>query len=185
MKKLLSFVLLLFLAGSLAAAEPQSVKLINSTNWNKWIDQTIGYLYESHGCLHFTPTDIYLLAQTVPAGIPLTVKKYKLKETEPDFDPDQVPYLAELTASPQDIKKHALTFKTDVTSIVVYPSLGWLVIMVKGVPYAKLQTLAGPPEDILMQGDFMLTTPTDSGEYKILRTTDHYVNANYYQNTIV
>ncbi|OGC12364.1 hypothetical protein A3K48_07930 [candidate division WOR-1 bacterium RIFOXYA12_FULL_52_29] len=185
MKKLLSFVLLLFLAGSLAAAEPQSVKLINSTNWNKWIDQTIGYLYESHGCLHFTPTDIYLLAQTVPAGIPLTVKKYKLKETEPDFDPDQVPYLAELTASPQDIKKHALTFKTDVTSIVVYPSLGWLVIMVKGVPYAKLQTLAGPPEDILMQGDFMLTTPTDSGEYKILRTTDHYVSANYYQNTIV
>ncbi|MBU0630886.1 MAG: hypothetical protein KKC80_08255 [Candidatus Margulisbacteria bacterium] len=195
MKKLLVLVFLLLFAGRLLAADYQSVKLINENNWVKWFDQAIGYLYESHGCLHFTPNDIYLLAQTIPPGIHLTVKKYKLKESEPEFDLDQVPYLSDLTSSPQDIKKHALTFKNYETALVVYPSFGWLVIMVNDSPYAKVQTLAGPPEDFLMaydvqpgkpvQWDFMLTTPTDPGEYKILKVTDHYLSANYYQNTVV
>ncbi|KPJ68327.1 hypothetical protein AMJ44_06650, partial [candidate division WOR-1 bacterium DG_54_3] len=132
---------------------------------------------------------------TIPAGIPLKIKKYKLKKNEPPFPIEKVPYLIDKTSSSADIEKHRLTFKSYKTEILVYPSLDLLFILVNGYPYAKVRALAGPPYEYLMayevqkgkpvQWDFMLTTPTDSGEYKILRLTDHYLSNSYYQNTIV
>jgi len=78
---------------------------------------------------------------------------------------------------------------------MAYPGMSTLVIIVADQPYALVKALAGPKEPYLMaqgiekakpiQWDFMLTTPTDPGTYRILRFTDHYISNAYYQNTIV
>ena len=144
MKRTFLALFCLFLACStfvLAEDDYPSLELINATDWTGWFDKTLGYLYDSHGCLHFTPTDIYLLYKTIPAGIPLTVKKYKLKEGEPPYPLAKIPYLSEKIKSQDDIKKVNLTFKNYKTELVMYPSLNQLVIMVKGYPYAKVYAL--------------------------------------------
>lgn len=197
MKKIILILLCLLFAASVVSAEDtyESLKLINSTNWVKWFDETLGYIYDSHGCLHFTPTDIYLLYKTIPPGIPLNISKYKLKKNEPPFSLSKVKYLSDRTKTQDDIKKHAQMFKAYKTELLVYPSLNLLVVMVNGYPYAKVDALAGPPYNFLMaydvqkgkpvQWDFMLSTPTDPGNYKVLRVTDHYLSSAYYKNTIV
>jgi hypothetical protein len=197
MRKILFGLLCLVLISSIAIAEEgyQSIKLINSTDWVKYFDNALGYRYDSHGCLHFSPSDIYLLYKTIPAGIPLTVKKYKLKKNDPSFPVDKIPFLRDKIKSPQDMKKQALMFKNYKSKIVVYPSLNLFFIFVNNYPYAKVKALAGLPYNYLMaydvqkgkpiKWDFMLSTPTDAGEYKVLRTTDHYLSSAYYKNTIV
>ncbi|MFC1540421.1 hypothetical protein ACFL4J_00095 [Candidatus Margulisiibacteriota bacterium] len=187
--------LLLFLSGAGAEDAYESLKLINATNWVSYFDDLLGYRYDSHGCLHFSPADIYLLYKTIPPGIPLTVKKYQLKQNEPPFPVAKVPYLADMTNSLQDIDKHRRMFKAYPTELVVYPSLDRLFILVNGYPYAKIMALAGLPEDYLMAygvkkgqpitWDFMRSTPTDPGTYKVLRVTDHYLSSAYYKNTVV
>ena len=195
MKRVIFIFLLVILAGCAIAEGYESIDIINSQNWVNHFDDLLGYLYDSHGCLHFSPVDIYLLYKTIPPGLPLTIRKYKLKEDDPPFPIEKVPYLSDKTASPKDIEKHALTFKNYQTEIVVYPSLDLLFILVNGYPYAKVKTLAGPPYEYLMAfdikkdgpvlWDFMLTTPTDPGEYSTLKATDHYLSSSYYKNTIV
>jgi hypothetical protein len=197
-----AFILFFFLiccANCAYAEDYESLKLINSKDWAKYFDELLGYPYDSHGCLHFTPTDIYLLAKTVPQGIPLRIKKYKLVGNDRRWTMDEgrekIPYLIDLTKSTQDIQKHALMFKTYRTEIIFYPSLNKLFIMVNGSPYAQVKALAGLPHNMLMafdvkkgrpiEWDFMLSTPTDPGEYKILRSTSHYISNAYYKNTIV
>jgi len=198
MKKV-SLILICFLfALSLSAGTEvayQSIKTMNSTSWVDYFEDFLGYIYDSHGCLHFTPSDIYLIYRTIPAGIPLSVKKYKLKENEPPFPMEKVPYLKDRISSPSDIEKQALTFRNYKTEIEVYPSLDLLLIKVNGYPYAKIKALAGLPYEYLMaysvkkgepiEWDPMLWTPTDPGKYKVLRVTDHYLSSAYYQNTIV
>ena len=186
---------LFFVTASSSQEVYESLKTINSTNWVKWFDKTLGYLYDSHGCLHFTPSDIYLLYKTIPVGIPLTIKSYQLKKNDPPFSLNKVPFLVDKTDSPEDIKKHALTFKNYPTELVVYPSLDVLIIMVNGYPYAKVRALSGPDYNYLMaydvskrrptQWDFMLSTPTDPGKYRVWRVTDHYLSSAYYKNTII
>ncbi|MBI5400085.1 hypothetical protein HZB07_05715 [Candidatus Saganbacteria bacterium] len=184
-----------FVPVAFAQPDYESLKQINETNWVKWFDETLGYIYDSHGCLHFTPADIALLSKTIPPNLPLTIKKYQLKENDPPFNPDKIPLLIDTINTPQDIAKQALTFKNYPTELVAYPSLDLLVIMVNGSPYARVRTLAGPPQDYLMAfevekdqpivWDSVLTTATDPGQYQLLRWTDHYLSHTYYQNTIV
>ncbi|MEA3494133.1 MAG: L,D-transpeptidase, partial [Candidatus Margulisiibacteriota bacterium] len=197
MRKMFLGLLCIVLFSSIGTAEQnyESIRLINSTDWVKYFDEALGYCYDSHGCLHFTPSDIYLLYKTIPAGIPLTVKKYKLKKNEPPFPVDKIPFLRDKIDSIQDVKKHALMFKNYKSKIVIYPSLNLLFIFVNDYPYAKVKALAGLPYNFLMAydvqkgrpvgWDFMLSTPTDPGEYKVLRVTDHYLSSAYYKNTIV
>src|SRR3989339_1272447 len=137
MKKILSILLILsaLIFPALADEQPYAgVDLVNSTNWVQYFDGLLGYRYDSHGCLHFSPSDIYLLYKTVPPGLPLTIKGYKLRESDLSFTPDKVPYLADLTANPQDLEKHAALFKAYKTAIVVYPSLNLLFIFVNDAP---------------------------------------------------
>lgn len=188
MKKILAILLVLAALIFPALAEEPSyagVDLINSTNWVKYFDGLLGYPYDSHGCLHFSPSDIYLLYKTIPPGLPLTIKGYKLRESDLSFVPDKVPYLADLTAGPQDVEKHAALFKTYKTEIVVYPSLNLLFILVNGALYARVKALAGLPFEYQLPADPVLLTPTDPGEYTVLGVTDHYLSATYYENTII
>ena len=198
MKKFLWLILLIILlaGGNPALAqEYESVAAINAKDWVKYFDDLLGYRYDSHGCLHFSPSDIYLLYKTIPPGVPLEIKHYVLKKNDPPFVLEGVAFLSDKTAAPDDINKHALTFKNYPTELIFYPSLNLLVILVNGFPYAKVNALAGPPYDFLMafdvkkdgpiQWDFMLSTPTDPGKYTFLKPTDHYLSSAYYKNTVV
>ncbi|MBU0686727.1 MAG: L,D-transpeptidase [Candidatus Margulisbacteria bacterium] len=198
MKRYFLLILMVFLLmspGVSAAEKYESISLINNTDWVTYFDDLLGDPYDSHGCLHFTPSDIYLLVKTIPNGIPLRIKNYYLKKNDPPFPVQKVPYFSSLIKAPEDVNKHAAAFKARKTEIVVYPSLNRLFIMIDDAPYAQVKAKAGPPYDFLMafaviQGrpiewDAMLSTPTDPGDYTILRSTDHYISSTYYNNTIV
>ncbi|MFC1510951.1 hypothetical protein ACFL5U_00990 [Candidatus Margulisiibacteriota bacterium] len=189
---LIIFVLILSVGGSWAV-KYESLDLLNTINLASYYNDYLGFVYDTHGCLHFTPPDIYLLVRTLPKGIPLRVKKYKEK-TAP-FSVKDVPYLTDITKNTEEIEKHAQTFQNGTTEVVVYPGLNKLFIKVDGYPYAQVKALAGPEEKALMAyevyggepivWDFMLSTPTDPGKYSVLRSTSHYLSNAYYKNTIV
>ncbi|MBU0502345.1 MAG: hypothetical protein KJ811_03755, partial [Candidatus Margulisbacteria bacterium] len=195
MKRLIVLGLLVLLAIVTFASDYASLDLLNKTNLASYFNDYLGFVYDSHGCLHFTPADIYLLSKTIPPGTQLNIKRYQLKRDELSFSPNNIPDLTDLTKNEEDLKRHQEILQKGPTQLTTYPSLGLLVVMVGGRPYAKVEALAGPSEPYLMaqvveqgkpiQWDFMLTTPTDPGQYKILRFTDHYISNAYYQNTIV
>ena len=199
MKRYIQYLLLLVFIvifwGSAYAGTYESISLINSTNFAKYFDDYLGYPYESHGCLHFTPSDIYLLVKTIPNGTPLRIKKYDIDNDDIHFSVTGVPYLRDITNNPQDIEKHAQIFKNKPTKIIVYPSLNKLYVVVNGNPYAQMDVLAGPASELLMafdvrkgkavDWDFMLTTPTDPGNYTVLRSTSHYLSSSYYKSTVI
>lgn len=175
MRRIVILLALLFVLGNLAFANDfKSLDALNSTNLAEYFNDYIGYPYDSHGCLHFTPSNIYLLAKTIPVGAPLTIMPYG-----ESVDLKNIPSLVKLTKSEKDIK----LIKD--SKIVVYPSQNVLIIFSGDKPYAKMDALVGPAEAFMLPGDIMLTTPTDPGEYKIFRITDHYISSAYYKNTII
>ena len=171
----------------------ESISRINSTNFAKYFCDLLGYLYDSHGCLHFTPSDIYLLAKTIPPGTPLTIKPYGSGELPEGYDKAQV--FNESTNSEQDIKYYADIFKNYKTRLVVFPSAGRLFILINDAPYLQVMTRPGPPANYRMvyrlenngpiEWDLTLNTPTDAGDYTILRGITHYLSNLYRLNTIV
>ncbi|MFH1825881.1 MAG: L,D-transpeptidase [bacterium] len=196
MKKIFLILLLIScLSSALPAQEFPSLKTLNDTNLAWYFDDLLGYLYDSHGCLHFSPADIYLLTRIVPNGIPLRIKKYSYKEDKLPFSLAKVPYLTEITSGPRELEKHRAVLSQSKTEIMVLPGLNRLIIMIAGLPYAQVTALAGPEENLLMAFDVrpglpiawdsMLATPTDPGNYTLLRSTDHYVSNAYSATTVV
>src|SRR4030042_1967535 len=68
----------------------EAVDYLNSMNWAKLFEDHLGDLYNSHGCLHFTPSNIYLLTKTIAPGTPLTIKGYGETELPPAYQ--KAPY---------------------------------------------------------------------------------------------
>ncbi|MDD5593999.1 MAG: hypothetical protein PHG97_04620 [Candidatus Margulisbacteria bacterium] len=170
----------------------ESVSIINSKNWAAYIGDHLGYLYDSHGCLHFTPSDIYLLTRTVPVGIPLKIHGYDQKNLPDGYA--AAPVFHDLVNSTANIEKYAASFKTGQARLEVYPGLGRLFIVMNDSPVVQVKTRPGPEQYYMaafyisgknIRWDFTPTTPTDAGQYTILRTTDHYISPTYYDITIV
>ena len=181
------------MAGVVLGDDFASLKTINKTNWATYFNDYLGYVYDSHGCLHLTPADIYLLTRTVQPTTPLRIKPYSLGADDLPASFKSAPYLADLTNGPDDLKKHTEAFRNRTTSLIVYPALNKLFIKIDGQAYAQVKAMAGPKEKFLMvfdvskdiQWDFWVTTPTDPGPYEILRSTDHYLSNAYYKSTVV
>lgn len=169
----------------------QSKSLLNNTNFASYFRSYLGFLYDSHGCLHFTPSDIYLLYKTVPKGTPLIIKPYSDKD--PGFQDSGIAFFDDAVMNEKDVEYYASVFSYFRTAVVVYPSLSRLYIYVDGKPFVKVLTHAGPPyyfamlEDVVKGGplgrDFMTATPTDPGRYSILGKTDFYRSPTYPQMT--
>ena len=189
----LCLILSLTLSFPTFAATYESVSLLNSTNLAQYFGDHLGFLYDSHGCLHFTPPDIYLLVRTIPKGIPLIIKSYSEKTLPAGFA--AAPVFNQVVSSESDVRRFAQIFRDYPAQLVVYPSLGKLFILLNDQPYLQVQTLAGPPQDyrqafsLLKNGpivwDPFVTSPTDAGNYIVLRTISHYISNNYYWTTIV
>ena len=197
MKKHITFLVLLviFLCSSCPAPGQtyESINLINSTNWAKYFSGLLGYLYDSHGCLHFTPSDIYLLAKTLPSGIPLTIKAYGINKPPKEYE--KAPLFNLSTNSAENVHYYTNIFKSYPTRLVLFPSTGQLFILINDQPYLQVRTRPGPSENYRMvlkiekdepiAWDFTSNTPTDPGDYIILGGIDHYLSNLYRQNTIV
>ena len=187
-----ALVLSLFLA-PLQAATNESQSLINATNWADFIGEHLGFLYDSHGCLHFTPSDIYLLCKTVPKGARLTIKGYGDQKLPAGYS--AAPYFRTIVNSQEDVIKYAMTFREGNARLVVYPGLGQIFVVVAGKPLVKMKVSPGPPRNYRqvfaadpagkITWDQSLSTPTDPGEYQILGTTAHYLSNTYRDITIV
>lgn len=162
--------------------------LFNSFNFASYFNNYLGYLYDSHGCLHFTGSNIYLLAKTIPAGSRLKIMKYSATELPKDIN--KIPYYSDITKDEANVEKHAKALKDGRTELVVYPSRGVLIIYLNKKPYAKVTTLAGPPyyykavfsiqRNADIEKDPYIMTPTDPGDYKILGGITDYHSAAYY-----
>ncbi len=145
MKKLIVLVWLALVATTVLASDYGSLDLLNSKNLASYFNDYLGFVYDSHGCLHFTPADIYLLSKTIQPGTTLTIKSYQTRQL--DFALENIQYLADLTSSEADLTRHQAVIKQGPTEIVVYPGLDLLFIIVNGSPYAKVKALAGPKEE--------------------------------------
>ncbi|MFA4967666.1 MAG: L,D-transpeptidase [Candidatus Margulisiibacteriota bacterium] len=189
----LILILVILFAVSAGAATYESIDTLNKMNLARYFSDYLGYYYNSHGCLHFSPSDIYLLFKTVPKGIPMIINKYDEIDVSSNFK--NSPFLYDLISKPEEIKSAAAYFKSNPTKLIVYPSLGRLYIIVNDVPYAQIKLLAGPPESFSypnyiekgeeIKWDPVLMTPTDPGAYTIWGSTDHYISPTYYNDTIV
>jgi hypothetical protein len=170
----------------------ESLSIINAKNWAAYIGDHLGYLYDSHGCLHFTPSDIYLLTQTVPKGIPLKIFAYGQKTLPAGYS--AAPYFHDLANFSSDVSSYSVMFEQSQTRLAVYPGLGRLFIVVNDSPFAQVKTRPGPEQFYLQENmitrqtissDFSINTPTDAGDYTVLRSTSHYVSPTYYDITVI
>ncbi|MBI5699689.1 hypothetical protein HZC35_05180 [Candidatus Saganbacteria bacterium] len=171
----------------------EAVDYLNSMNWAKLFENYLGDLYNSHGCLHFTPSNIYLLTKTIAPGTSLTIKGYGETKLPPAYQ--NAPFFNAVTNSMQQVESLKEIFKNFKARLVVYPALGRLFVVINDAPYLQMKLQAGMPENYLMvvdlkkgkpiKWDFTLSTPTDAGNYAILRATSHYVSPTYYANTVV
>ncbi len=184
---------ILVFAASAFAANFDSIGLMNSTNYAKYFDGLYNYLYESHGCLHFTPSDIYLLTKTIPPGSELEIKEYS--DISPEFDASKVPYFTDYVITQKELKAFSRIFNDYQTRLVVYPGLKTLFIIVGGQPYLKVRTNPGPfPEyrQVMelnygkpIKWDFSIMTSTDPGKYTIMRSPSNYQSYLYYNTTVI
>jgi len=171
----------------------KSLQALNSDNLAVRFERYLGYLYESQGCLHFTPSDIYLLTQSIPKGTPLQIRPYSNKPA--DIDLSSVRFFNQMINSREDLEKAKDLFKTGKTKLVVYPSWGRLVILVDDSPFAQVRLLAGMPHNLRLPvyiekggpiiWDPMISGPTDAGDYSILASVKNYKSVNYRDNTII
>lgn len=190
------FIVLILNCSSLVMAQDfESLNLINQRNWADYFNDYMGDLYFSHGCLHLSPADIYLLTQTIKPQTLIEIKPYKLKPEDITFDLGKISTFSNLIKNEADLAYYKSLFNALNTKILVYPSLNYLVIFSNLQPLAKIKIQAGPPEDFLMafdvvkgqeiEWDFSLATPTDAGVFRVLKSTDHYISSAYYKNTII
>ncbi|MFA6431329.1 MAG: hypothetical protein WCV91_02965 [Candidatus Margulisiibacteriota bacterium] len=177
----------------LRAETYESQAFINETNWADLIGEHLGFLYDSHGCLHFTPSDIYLLVKTIPKKASLSIKGYSEKKIPAGYE--SVPIFRKQVNSQADVRRYADTFKAGKARLVVYPGLGWLFVLLGDKPIVKVKTRPGPEQayklvfDVDPDGDISwdryVSTPTDPGNYKIIGATAHYLSNAYRDITIV
>ncbi len=190
-RTVLPLVILLALVSFASGQTFEAIPLLNQANLAKKINDHLGFLYDSHGCLHFTPANIYLLYRTIPQGIPLTIKSYA--DRQPPAG--QVAHFDEVVTSEADIEQLAAVFKSWPTRLLVYPGLERLYVIVDGQPYLQMRTRPGPARDyrqafqVTKNGpidwDRYINTPTDAGNYMVLRAIRHYLSNAYRQTTIV
>lgn len=177
----------LFLAGGSFGYALKSKEILNKTNFASYFRDYLGFPYDSHGCLHFSPSDIYLFYKTIPTGTKLVIKSYS--DTSPGFIDNSLSFFDSVVMNEEDIKKYTALFKERNTYMVVYPTLSRLYIFVDDRPYVKMYVHPGPRQAYLMledvkkgmplKKDFVTATPTDPGTYHILKKTDHYISPTY------
>lgn len=177
--------------GESAGLDLKIVPALNDYNFGVLLNEILGNLYRSHGCLHTSPRNILFLYELLPLNTKMNIRPYSELVSEETFA--GLPFLTDLVNYRDDLEalKVKLADPRQV-AITVYPATGLWIIKLNGQPLAKLSVLGGPKEkmylveerDELGRPVFQdsLMYPTTPGSYYFFRKTKNYFS-NLYQST--
>lgn len=176
------------------ALEFHSVRALNEYNFGLLLDEILGDLYKSHGCLHVTPRDSFFLYSLLPVNTRIVVYDYS-KNIE-EYMLEQIPYLTTMVNVKEDLDGLKEKFKRDEdVKIAVYPLSGIWLIYIKDQPFAKLRVKGGPKQKYYqMLGrdekerpvfEEHLAYPTTPGIFYVYKSMENYISNLYYQTTVI
>ncbi|MDD5593998.1 MAG: hypothetical protein PHG97_04615 [Candidatus Margulisbacteria bacterium] len=171
----------------------ESVGALNDYNFGVLINEMIGSLYRSHGCLHMAPRSIFLVSRLLPIGAKIIVKSYN-EAADPSYD--QLPTLTSLINFDDDIKALAPRFaKPSSVTVTVYPASALWIIFLGGEPFARIKIESGPSTAVKVvqsrdsQGRpiFEADTayPTSATTFYVFKKPANYVSGIYHDTTVI
>jgi hypothetical protein len=182
------------LSGEAAGMELESVKALNEYNFGRLLNEILGDLYKSHGCLHVSPRNSYFVYKVLPVGARMNVHPYS-----ENISPEAlsgIPLLADLVNFAEDLG--SLESQVAVTSearIEVFPSSGNWILYLKDKPFAQISVKGGPRAPFyMMQGrdssgkpqfEGTLAYPTTPGKYYIFEKVTDYISNLYRDTTVI
>ncbi|MFA5113889.1 MAG: L,D-transpeptidase [Candidatus Margulisiibacteriota bacterium] len=178
-------------AGGLAL---RSVMALNEYNFGLILNDILGDLYKSHGCIHVSPRNSYFLYEILPLGAEMVVHPYTDRLSAEAIA--AVPPLANLVNYAEDLEKLKAAFADrKAVRIDVYPSSGFWLVSLDGKPFARLAVKGGAQKvmQMVMSRDAKgrpvfeaaLAYPTSPGRFRILKRTTNYVSNLYRDTTII
>ncbi|HCT83721.1 MAG TPA: hypothetical protein DF296_00805 [Candidatus Margulisbacteria bacterium] len=163
----------------------QLIREINDFKVASYINNGIGNLYISHGCVHISPATSFILYSILPLNATVYIKGYNLNP------PDNLAEIAELTDlvnSNEDIQN--LKYKcSDPTGLklVLYPQKAGILFL-NNKAFAKFNVMSGPEfSNYPLQGkdekglvfDKNYAEPTPEGMFRIFKKTDYFYASLY------
>jgi len=170
------------------------VNALNGYNFGVLLNEILGDLYKSHGCMHVSPRNSVFLYDLLPVGAQMKVYKYSERVSEEAIK--NVPFLADMVNFEEDMdmlkEKFAVTSEV---KVAVYPYSGNWIVYLKDKPFARLRIRGGPQSKFyLLQGraedgkpifEPHLAYPTSPGNYFIFKKYDNYVSNIYHDQTLI
>jgi len=182
------------LSGEAAGIDLESVNALNNYNFGRLLNEILGDLYKSHGCLHVSPRNSYFLYEILPIGAKMNIHKYS-ENISPEAIAE-IPLLSDLVNFADDL--NALKDQLSATSevkIEVFPSSGFWILYLKDKPFARLSVKGGPRASFnMVQGrdaagkpvfEKNLAFPTTPGKYYIYKKVTDYISNLYRDTTII
>jgi hypothetical protein len=171
----------------------ESVGALNNYNFGVLINEMIGNLYRSHGCLHMAPRSIFLSSKLLPIGAKIVIKDYK-ETADPSYE--QLPTLTSLIDFADDLKALAPRFaKPSAVTVTVYPSSSLWLISLDDKPFARIKIKSGPSTAIKVvqsrdsQGRPVFADdtayPTSAATFYVFKKPVNYVSGLYHDTTII
>ncbi|MFA5113375.1 MAG: hypothetical protein WC529_03650 [Candidatus Margulisiibacteriota bacterium] len=171
----------------------ESVGALNDYNFGVLINDMIGSLYRSHGCLHMAPRSVFLASRLLPIGTKIIVKGGK-DLADPSYE--QLPTLTSLIDFAADIKALAPRFaRPAAVTVTVYPASSLWVIFLDGEPFAKIKIQSGPSTAVkvvqsregLGQPTFSadIAYPTSAATFYVFKKPVNYVSGIYHDTTVI
>ncbi|MCU0641337.1 MAG: L,D-transpeptidase [Candidatus Margulisbacteria bacterium] len=181
-------------SGEVGGLALRSVVALNSYNFGRILNDILGDLYKSHGCIHVSPRNSYFLYELIPPGAALVVHPYSAVISAETLA--AVPPFADLINHQDDLERLKPEFADPkAVRLDVYPSSGSWLISLKGKPLSTIFVKGGGQKVMrMMQGrddkgrpifEKALAYPTSPGRFRILKRTRDYVSKLYYDQTIV
>jgi hypothetical protein len=171
----------------------ESVAALNKYNFGVLINEMVGNLYRSHGCLHMAPRNIFLASKLLPIGAKIVVKDYQEK-ADPSYE--QLPTLTSLINFADDIKALAPRFaKPSSVTVTVYPASSLWIIFLDGKPFARIKIESGPSTAVkvvqsrdrqwwpIFEED--TAYPTSAATFYVFKKLVNYVSGIYHDTTII
>ncbi|OGC04911.1 hypothetical protein A2276_03025 [candidate division WOR-1 bacterium RIFOXYA12_FULL_43_27] len=170
-----------------------SVDYLNRYNYGVLLNKMLGDLYKSHGCLHVSPRNSYLLYRLLPLKTRVVVNNYNKIIDEEKIA--LIPYLADLVNFEEDLEILRTKWGAGALKAEVYPKQGFWIIYLNGSPMAKIEIKGGPQNKMyVMQGrdgkgrpifEDKLSYPTTAGTYYVYKKMENYLSNAYRDTTVI
>lgn len=181
MKRILTVIFCLGLAGVSLATDYQSQTILNNSKLASYFNNTLVTNYQDDGNLIFQPADVELLARTLPKGTILEVIDERKVTTKLDLN--QYPLLSTVVNTSREVTLLARTFAKKGVSLVLFPDRELMTVIVGDQPFARLKVLTGPTENQKPVYDLnakpiaynAVLPPLKPGEYEFTGSTANYI----------